>query len=114
MPRLRELIDKDYSAENGWLSPEGELFCCMHRCHRSLEDQIKEVLGYDYYTHLDELGWLKLDTTDYGCGHPIVFLADNGNRRYTQKQIDYVYEWYQHNSYPEAYDHFKMLLKIWE
>ena len=92
MDRLNEKDDvdprpepnQDTSAQHGWLAPTGEFYPCRYWQHVALIDSLglKE-------REAEKLGWIKLTNSRLIPGERWYV----GEKKPTQKQIDFVWDW---------------------
>jgi hypothetical protein len=75
--------------DNGWLSPEGELYPCTFATHLRLAEIIEKMIGGIFdHRYMEKIGWIKLSITQAGWYQ---WLPENANP--TQTQIDTIYDW---------------------
>jgi hypothetical protein len=75
---------------NGWLSPEGELYPCLFAGHTRLGQTLEKMHGAKFFDHryMEKLGWIKLSTSLAGWYQ---WIPEDATP--TQAQIDTIYEW---------------------
>lgn len=115
----RDIEYREPSAETkpmyAWIAPNGKAWFCSRFEHRALGDAIAAKLFGEEKTnlHLENLGWIKVGTEDFGAGRWYAMQA-TGAPKPTKRQLDRVFDIalaFEKAGKPLAYE---AILKDWK